>query len=99
MALFCPLWFCIHRNSAAPVMGSSDTWIDICLLWLPLPVMASLACYGLRDFASYAVPVMGKSQFFVLGYPPSLSFFVIRVLGPVWIEFAQRLSCRFLGEF
>ena len=41
--------------------------------------MASLACYGLRDFASYAVPVMGKSQFFVLGYPPSPSFFVIRV--------------------
>jgi len=44
-----------------------------------LAVMASLACYGLRVFASYAVPVMGKSQFFVLSYPPSPSFFVIRV--------------------
>ena len=51
MALFGPLWFCVHWNSAAPVIASSETWIDIWLLWLPLPVMG---------FASYAVPVMGK---------------------------------------
>ena len=65
-----PLWFCVHSNSAAPVMVSSETWIDIWLLWLPLPVMG---------FPSYGVPVMGKCQIFVLGYPPSPSFFVIRV--------------------
>ena len=48
--------------------------------------MAFLACYGLRGFANYAVPVMGKSQFSVLGYPPSPSFFRYQSLGPVWLE-------------
>ena len=74
-----PLWLCSARY------GFAFIGILQRLLWARvrpdryLAVMASFACYGLRDFASYAVPVMGKSQFFVLGYPPSPSVFVVRV--------------------
>ena len=46
--------------------------------------MASLACYGLHDPASYAVPVMGKSQF-RLGSSTFPSF-CYQSLGPVWVE-------------
>ena len=81
MALFCPLWFCIHRNSAAPVMGSSDTWIDICLLWLPLPVMASLACYGLRDFELCSA-CYGQESIFCLGLSTFPLVFRYQSFGP-----------------
>ena len=46
--------------------------------------MASLAYYGLCDPASYAAPVMGKSQF-CLGLSTFPSFHY-QSLGPVWVE-------------
>ena len=55
-----------------------------------MAVMASLACYGLRDLASYTVPVMGKSQF-SFGLSTFLSF-CYQSFG-WWIELP--LSCCF----
>ena len=83
-----PLWLCsalyglcIEWNSAALVMGSSETWIDIgcygfpCLLWALRP-------------GKLCGPVMGKSQF-RLGLSTFHSF-CYQSLGPVWVELPHR---------
>ena len=73
-------------GSVPPVMGFAFSGILQHLLWARvrhgeiLAVMASLTRYGLCDPASYAVPVMGKSQF-----RPGLStfpFFLLPEFGP-----------------
>lgn len=91
MALFCPLWFCVHWNSAAPVMGTSETWIDIWLLWPPLPVMGFATSRVMQCLLWARVNFLS----WVIHLP---SRFSLSEFGPFVDRVAQRLSCRFLGE-